>query len=115
MKIRNFVFLQVAIFIYSLSNVFAKFAAYEEFLSFRYILFMGLLLLCLGVYALMCQQILKKIPLSVAYAFNGLSILWGILLGLLIFQEQITLKACIGALFIIAGIIVISSGEKEHE
>ncbi len=115
MKIKDFLFLQLAIFIYSLSNVFAKYASNESFLSLRYILFMGMLTGCLGLYAIFWQQILKKIPLSVAYCFNGIAILWSIFLGYAMFNEAVTARSLIGAAFIIAGVIVMSIGGQKDE
>ena len=43
-KIRDICILQAVIAVYTLSTVFAKFASGQEFLSFKFILFYGIVL-----------------------------------------------------------------------
>ena len=59
-KIRDICILQAVIAVYTLSTVFAKFASGQEFLSFKFILFYGIEILILGVYAIIWQQLIKK-------------------------------------------------------
>ena len=115
MKLKNFLFMQFATLIYSLSSICSKFASAETFLSFRYILFMGLMVFCLGIYAILYQQILKKNPLSVAFANKGTTILWAILLGYLIFREEVTVFNIIGALIVLCGIIFMAREGEGNE
>lgn len=58
----------------------------------------------MGVYAILWQQILKRIELSVAYMFKGTSIIFVMMLAYLLFGEQITWNNIIGAIIIICGI-----------
>lgn len=109
--IKNIIILQVIILIYTLSTVTAKFASNEEFLSFKFILFYGLEILILGVYAILWQQIIKKFEISVAYANRAMSLLWSIVWAIVFFGEQITLKNVIGVIIVIIGTIIVNSDE----
>lgn len=67
-KLRDIFILQIVIAIYTLSTVCAKFASGQEFMSFQFILYYGLEMMILGVYAIVWQQLIKKFEISVAYA-----------------------------------------------
>ncbi len=104
--------LQAAIFFYSLSGVFNKMAALESFMSFNFILYFGISLAILGIYAIVWQMILKRVSLSTAYSNRPVSMIWGIIMGSMIFQEQITLPMIIGSAIIMVGVytVVTSNG-----
>ena len=109
--IKNIIILQVIILIYTLSTVTAKFASNEEFLSIKFILFYGLEIFILGVYAILWQQIIKKFEISIAYANRAMSLLWSIVWAIVFFGEQITLKNVIGVIIVIIGTIIVNSDE----
>ena len=109
--IKNIIILQVIILIYTLSTVTAKFASNEEFLSLKFILFYGLEIFILGVYAILWQQIIKKFEISVAYANRAMSLLWSIVWAIVFFGEQITLKNVIGVIIVIIGTIIVNGDE----
>lgn len=111
-KIKQILILQVIIMIYTLSSVVAKFASNEEFLSIKFIVFYGVEILILGVYAILWQQIIKKFELSVAYANKAMSLLWAILWAILFFKESITIKNVIGVIIVIIGTIIVNSDDK---
>ena len=92
MSLTTFLILQFTVLIYSLSSVFSKYASREAFLSFRYILFIGLIVFCLGIYAILWQQILKKVKLTAAFANKGITIIWNMILGYQIFAEKVSLR-----------------------
>ena len=94
-----------------MSTVTAKFASNEEFLSLKFILFYGLEIFILGVYAILWQQIIKKFEISVAYANRAMSLLWSIVWAIVFFGEQITLKNVIGVIIVIIGTIIVNSDE----
>lgn len=109
--IKNIIILQVIILIYTLSTVTAKFASQEEFLSLKFILFYGIEIFILGVYAILWQQIIKKFEISVAYANRAMSLLWSIVWAIVFFGEQITFKNVIGVIIVIIGTIIVNSDE----
>ena len=65
-------------------------------------------------YAIIWQQILKRMPLTVAYANKPVTLIWGIIWGKLIFDEKITWSMILGACIIFAGIYLVTSGDKEE-
>ena len=109
------IILHILLGVYSLTGVASKFAAGEEFMSFKFILFYGLSLFGLFVYAFVWQQIIKHMPLITAYANKGVTVIWGILWGYFIFSEEITIRKIAGAVIIIAGIVLIVTADKDAE
>lgn len=96
----------------SLSGVCSKMAANQKFLSFQFCLYFGLVLFIMFAYAIIWQQVLKRIPLAVAYANKPVTLIWGIIWGSLIFKERITWNMILGAGIIFLGIYLVVS---EHE
>ena len=82
-------------------------AAQNDFLSFWFIFWYGLVILNLGIYAIVWQQIIKHLPLTTAYANKAITIVWGIHWGFIFFHEQIKWNMILGAVIVIAGVIVV--------
>ena len=62
------------------------------------------------------QQILKELPLTVAFANKAVTVIWGIVWGLMFFNETVRPIQLIGASMIIIGIIIYSTaieGKRE--
>lgn len=111
---KYFIYLHLLLLMYSLGSVFSKLASQEVFLSFRFILFYGIVLFDLFLYAILWQQILKRMPLITAYANKSVTVIWGILWGYLFFNESITVFKIIGSLFIIVGVYLFVSDKQEE-
>lgn len=60
----------------------------------------------MGVYALLWQQVIARMPLSTAYMFKGTSLIFVLLLSVLLFGESVSLNNVIGAVVIIVGIVL---------
>ena len=99
--------LHVILFVYAAGSIFSKLASREEFLSWKFLLLYGLMIGNLFLYALNWQQILKRLPLTVAFANKSIIIVWGMVWGAWIFGEIITIKMIIGAVVIIMGISMV--------
>ena len=114
MKMKDILMLQAVFMIYSISSVVSKFASGKEVFSFEFILFYGLDVIVLGIYALLWQQVIKKFELSIAYANKAITLLWALVWGIVIFHEQITAGKVIGILLVMAGIFILNSdsGDK---
>lgn len=93
---------------FSAVGVCSKLAAQQEFFSFRFILLYGLMLLFLGIYAIAWQQVIKKLPLTTAFANKAVTVVWGMIWGVLIFKEHVSLKEILGGVVIVVGIILYS-------
>ena len=115
-KIKPYIILHLILLMNSVGGIFSKTAAAKQFLSFEWIFNYGMVILILGVYAILWQQILKKVQLNLAYASKAVTLIWGSLWGMLFFGETLTLTNIIGAVIVIAGVILmVTGGEKKHE
>lgn len=109
-----FVLLHALLLLYAISDIMSKLASGREFMSVSFILLYGCVIGILGVYAIFWQQILKKIPLITAYANKSVTIIWGMIFGALLFEEQIRWNQVLGALIIIVGVyFVVLEDEKK--
>lgn len=111
-KIKDLILLHALMLIYSFSGVFSKLASKQSPLSFKFIFFYGMVLLILFVYAIFWQQVLKRMPLNVAFANKGVLTVWGLIWGALLFGEQIRVNMIIGCLLVLGGIYLVVS---DHE
>ena len=107
--------LHVMLAVYALSTVFSKYAAQEEPMSIKFFLFYGLVLLLLALYAIGWQQIIKRLPLTVAYANKAVSVIWGCIYGVIFFSEKITIGKVTGSLLVIAGVILFAFSDTYGE
>lgn len=107
-----FVVLHILLAVYSLGGICSKLASQQNFLSFWFIFFYGLVILNLGVYALVWQQIIKYLPLNTAYANKAVTIVWGILWGFVFFHENITWNMILGAAIVIVGVILVVKADE---
>ena len=108
--------LNVLLMFFSLGGIFSKLASKQPFLSLKFILCYGALLLIMFVYAIGWQQVIKRLPLTMAYANRAVTIVWGIIWGLLFFNEKLNVGKIIGAVIVIAGVLlyVTEPDEGEH-
>ena len=104
-KIKKIVFLHSIIFLYALSSICAKYAAGLEFFSVKWFLIYGLQIFILGCYALLWQQILKIMPLNFAFANKSVTLVWGMIFGIALFDEKLTVWNIVGALIVLVGVI----------
>ena len=116
-KIKNFILLHAILFLYSLSAVCSKYASGLRFLSIKWCILYALMIFILGVYAILWQQILKKLPLNLAYANKAVTIIWGMLFGILLFDEgkSFTVWKIIGSVIVLVGVILMVTGEKNEK
>lgn len=111
-----YIVLQLIVLIYSLGGICSKIASSKDFLSFEWILFYGLVILSLGIYAVLWQQILKKVNLNVAYASKAVTLIWSTIWGIVIFHEQVSWNNILGGVIVLAGVILmVTGGEKKKE
>ena len=90
--------------IYACTSIFTKMASRQEMMSWPYLLCIAGAVGVMGLYAILWQQVIKRMPISTAYMFKGTSLIFGLLFARLLFGEQITLFNIIGATIIITGI-----------
>lgn len=107
MKINKYVLLHILLFFYSFCGVFSKLASNNGFLSLSFCIFYGISISILGVYAILWQQILKKFSLTTAFFNKSVTIIWGMLWGILIFKESITINMIVGAIIVLLGVLLV--------
>ena len=115
-KIKIFIILHLILVMYSAGGILSKTASGQPFLSLQFCLLYGGMIFILGVYALLWQQVLKHIPLTTAYANKAVTIIWGMLWGVLFFKETISIQEIIGAVIVLVGVIMMVTEEgKKNE
>lgn len=116
-KMKELLILQAVVMIYTLATVIGKFAADSAANQngMQFLFLYGAEIAVLGIYAVLWQQMLKKIELSVAYANRGMALLWSLLWAVLLFGEKITLQKVCGVAFVIAGILIVNGGRGEKD
>ena len=111
---RVFLALHLLLLLFAFTTVLSKLAAGEDFLSLRFCLFFGGEFALLGIYALGWQQILKRLPLTVAYTNKAVTLVWSMVFGVLLFHEQIRLKQVIGCALAVAGVLLFVKADGEE-
>ena len=111
-KLRVFIALHVVLMVYSTSTICSKMAAKQGLLSFKFCFFYGLIILLLGLYAVGWQQIIKRLPLTTAFANKAVTVIWGLVWGRLFFSEPITMGKMIGVILVVIGIVVFAKSDE---
>ena len=114
-KTKTLLLLHLMLMIYSMSGICSKMASKQDFLSLKFCLFYGVIIILLGFYAIGWQQIIKRLPLTTAFANKAVTVVWGIIWGFLFFGETITPGKIIGAFMVVGGIIIYALADGEHE
>ena len=114
-RLKTIFALHLMLMIYSMSGICSKMAAAFPFLSVQFCFYYGMILLLLAFYAVGWQQIIKRLPLTTAFANKAVTVVWGMVWGLLFFHESITIGKVIGAVLVIIGVVVYSYADREAE
>ena len=115
MKTRfSFFLMYAAFFIYSLSMIFLKLASKQAFLSARDIFCFAGAVIVLGIYALLWQQVLKNIPLSVAMSNKPVALVFSLAWAFFLFEEKMSVKTIVGVAFILVGIVAVGVDDRRE-
>lgn len=101
--------LQALLILFSFANVLSKAASRHPLLSVPFCLCYGGMIAVLGLYAIGWQQVIKRIPLTTAYANRAVCTFWTLLWSVLFFGEQITLGKVLGAAVVVTGVVLYTS------
>lgn len=112
-RLKTLLGLHMLLMVYSTSGILSKLAAGMDFLSWQFVALYGGVIALLGIYAIGWQQILKRMPLTSAFSNKAVTIVWGIIWGMLFFREPLTAGKAVGALFIIAGVVLFAHADKD--
>lgn len=108
--IKKYGLLYGALLIYSASTICAKLASSQS-TTIKVLVFFGLEFVCLGVYAIIWQQVLKHFSLVTAMASKGVVVIFNLIWSVILFGETISLANILGAAIIIFGIWMVSSDD----
>ena len=113
-KMHGMLLLHGTLLIYAIVSVFAKMAGIQmgEGSWPLTVVFLGLEVFALGAYSILWQQVLKRMPLSFAYANKGVCTLWTALFGLIVFGETLTWGKALGILVVLIGVLLVVT---DHE
>jgi drug/metabolite transporter (DMT)-like permease len=92
--------------IYACTSICTKMASLQEMFSRSYLLWIAGAIGVMGVYAVLWQQVIKRMPISTAFMFKGTSLIFILLISALLFGESITINNVIGSAIIITGIVL---------
>jgi len=106
-KSKIYAVLYINFVLLSLSSVFANIAGQHDFLTLVAITLYVLSFLLLILYAIVWQQVLKRIPLTIAFANRPVTILLGIIWGILLFSEEISIRNIIGIIIAFTGVVIV--------
>ena len=98
--------------IYSMSGICSKKAAGVPFLSIQFCFYYGVIILLLAFYAVGWQQIIKRLPLTTAFANKAVTVVWGIIWGFVFFHEAITISKIVGAVLVIVGVVIYAYADQ---
>ena len=114
-KMKTMLLLHVILMLYSSGGIFSKLAGVEPFLSIKFCVYYGFIIALLGAYAIGWQQIIKRMPLTTAFANKAVTVVWGLIWGIIWFQEQITVGKIIGAVLVMIGVVIFANADEEAE
>ena len=114
-RLKTLFLLHIMLMIYSMSGICSKLASGEGFLSFRFCFYYAIIILLLGFYAIGWQQIIKRLPLTTAFANKAVTVIWGIIWGTVFFHEKVTVGKVIGAILVIVGVIIYANADGKVE
>lgn len=113
-KIQTILFLHIMLMIFSMCGICTKMAGRQPFMSLSFCFYYGVMILILGFYAIGWQQIIKRLPLTVAFANRAITIVWGIIWGVLFFHETISLAKILGACLVITGVVLFAKSDGDE-
>ena len=111
-KLKTIFALHMMLMIYSMSGICSKKAAGVPFLSIQFCFYYGVIILLLAFYAVGWQQIIKRLPLTAAFANKAVTVVWGIIWGAVFFHESITVGKVIGAALVIVGVVIYARADE---
>lgn len=94
--------------LYACVGICTKMAAMQPTGSWLYLLWFCGAVAIIGVYAILWQQVLRRIELSTAYMFKGTTLIFTMLIAALLFGETITIPNIIGSVIIVTGIVILA-------
>ena len=110
-KLKKYIPLHLTIMLFSLTSVFSKAASVyysrDGLKSPLLWLFLFLMMLNCGVYAIFWQKVIRRFELNVAYANRTVYLVWVQIWAVMIFREHLCASNIIGLIIVMAGVLVV--------
>jgi drug/metabolite transporter (DMT)-like permease len=114
-KVKWFLAVQGLTILLSLTAVIVKFASLSMqengFWAAITLMFIACYCVILVIYAFFWQKVIARLQLSTAYYGKSLSVFWSLVWAVFFFGEVISVQNIIGALLIVAGMIMVMRDE----
>ena len=114
-RMRKYLLLHLNILLFSFTGIFSKLASIQYnkdgLNSWLLYLFLFLMIVNCGIYAIAWQKIIKNFELSTAYAHRSVYLIWSQIWAVLIFKEYLSLKNLLGMLVVLIGVLVVQKYE----
>lgn len=114
-QLRVLLALHLLLMLFSTSGIFSKVAASYPFMSLGFILAYGGMIVVLGIYAIGWQQIIKRLPLTTAYSNRAVTVVWGIVWGIVLFHESVSPLKIVGAVVVLTGVALFAVADHEQD
>lgn len=113
--IKMILLIQSMVFLYSLVSMLSKYASsflqkYGLF-SVQFILLFGIMVGCLGIYAILWQKVLKKVDLITAYVHKSTTLIWSLLWAVTLFGESLAWNNIVGVLIVVVGVMLVTQDD----
>lgn len=95
--------------------IVSKYVAMNLGLNVAFVALFALLLVIFAFRILFWIAVGRRWQLSYVYPVLSVNYLLSFLLGMLLFQEAFRLNRCVGALIIVAGVLIVSLSEHKSE
>lgn len=110
---RVYLALHLLLVLYSCSGILSKIASGYDFLSAGFCVCYAGIIVLLGIYAICWQQIIKRLPLTTAYANRAVTVVWGMVWGVVVFKEHLGSLQVFGGIVVLIGVALFASSDSE--
>lgn len=110
---RVYLALHLLLVLYSCSGILSKTASGYAFLSAGFCVCYAGIIVLLGIYAICWQQIIKRLPLTTAYANRAVTVVWGMVWGVVVFKEHLGILQVFGGIVVLIGVALFASSDSE--
>lgn len=108
-KIHDLLLLICTFLVYSISLLLSRTASLQTSRE-SFLLFYGLSLMAMALYAVLWQLALQKTQLNTAYSMKAITMIFAVIFGFLFFKEAITVRTVIALAIIFSGVYLVGKG-----
>ena len=114
---KKYLQLHLNVLLFSLTGVFSKAASIQYnqhgLQAPLLYLFLFLMLLNCGIYAIAWQRVIKQLDLSIAFAHRSVYLIWSQIWAFLIFNETLTARNMLGLAVTLLGVMIVQLSDAK--